>query len=761
MLYLHPPFFSYEGVVVGRDYSDPSQFWYFPDRPKLATDEHGRPAIRFLVYKEDLSEIAGGEDVGAGFLFFDTVLSWPEETLKKVAARLRQDLDLNEEPRLAPLLYTAGKVKLIFLDRVSAAPGSPPGGDPPPSEDWVTVLESAGTPSLYGENRAIFSVALTKKAAALLLGSFDGFVPAGVVYELTYVAMQRAFEVTVDVDWELAYDYVRHYDEQRVLFFSNESEQIVEKLVEKKIIKITGSLEGVGDEAMQGEFDEVRKQLSQFVFEKFFEPKVNPKELLDKDVPGGILALLGGLRTVGKPINFGCAKRELSTEQIRQLNVDYTISRAVERTIAPQGHLSVFWSDFAPQITKADVVTVVSGDADIWRQVDFRVLASAAFAADAVERIVVDVAYGQMDGGQPAASAKRYSVVLDSGHSEGSVRGWYDPAVGTSVHYRFTVAMGPKAAVGDGVVLSSPWRPATGVVTVNPLELYRERRVEFQRSALLPAALFPEVLVHARYLEPASGWIYRDSGLLKDGAPTWRLVFRIPAGAPARADYRCEYQRDGEPVDGGWQSTDESLVLIGDPRKNLFHVRLLVADRTNFEQVLVDFEYTDDEHDIHESGSMNISKESLNEPHEWVFPRADPARIRYRYNQLLIGSDGTVTAPGWVETDDSTLLVGKVYASRWNIRPELIGPPLAESGLEKIILTIDYDDPAHAYHKHNEQTFTAPGPGTPLALELRDPELRTYRYTVRYVQNTGFERIVGPRSSSDTFLVIPATPPPG
>ena len=123
MLYLNPPFFSYEGVVVGRDYSDPLQFWYYPNRPRLATDEHGRPAIRFLVYKEDLDEIEGDDEVGAGFLFFDTVLSWPEETLKKVAQRLKQDLDLDGEPRLAPLLFKQGKTKLIFLDRVSAPVG--------------------------------------------------------------------------------------------------------------------------------------------------------------------------------------------------------------------------------------------------------------------------------------------------------------------------------------------------------------------------------------------------------------------------------------------------------------------------------------------------------------------------------------------------------------------------------------------------------------------------------------------------------------
>ena len=62
----------------------------------------------------------------------DTVLSLPDEenTLNKIRARLKQDLDLSELPRLSPLQYRSGKVKLIFLDKIS----TPPGADPPPTE---------------------------------------------------------------------------------------------------------------------------------------------------------------------------------------------------------------------------------------------------------------------------------------------------------------------------------------------------------------------------------------------------------------------------------------------------------------------------------------------------------------------------------------------------------------------------------------------------------------------------------------------------
>lgn len=764
MLHLNPPYLTHDGIVIGRDYGDPLQFWYFPGRPRIAVDD-GKPAIRFLIYK-DLDQV-DDEEATVGFLLFDTVLALPdpEEFEKQAAAKLKQALDLDGEPRIAPLQYQSGTVKLIFLDR-SSTPGE---GDPPPDggeprDDWVTVIESSGQPSLYGENRAIFSVGLTKRATTLLMGSFDGFIPAGVVYELDYTAMQRAFRVEVDVKWEELYDYVRDYEKDRTLFWSDEVEKIVRHLESTKVIQIKSSIEGVGEEGMQGEYEEVRKTLTQFVFEKFFEPKINSQELLDGNVANNVLGFLGGLRDGGLPFEYGCSKRELHDRQNRDLEIDYTVERAVRRMIAPQAHLSLFWEDLG--LTWDDVVTVVDSEAGIWETTSLRVLASATFDASNVDRIVVDVCYGAIVDGEPAPDAKTDSVVLDAQHPEGTIDNWFDPDLGNKVNYRFTVAFGPEAVVGEGVLMTSPWREASeGIVTVNALELYQERAVEFQRSALLKAEDFPEVLVHLRYTTPDGGWTYQESGLLQaEGTTTtWKPTFRIPKGAPAAVDYRMEYSRaDGDVLDSGWQVTSESMVVARDPRENMFDVRILVAgDRTDLAQILVDLEYDDPEAGIHEAESFTINQDTINSSHEWAFPRAALDRTRYRYNQVVIDNDGTVTAPGWVQSDSPTLLVGKVFARTWSIVPQVTGPPLSDNGLDRIVVLIEYDDEEHDYHERSEQVFTAPAAGTPLELELQDPNRRSYTYTVRYVLATGFERKVGPLNGTDTFLVVSSIPPVG
>ncbi|HMR48574.1 MAG TPA: hypothetical protein PKE40_03990 [Arachnia sp.] len=758
MLYLNPPYVTFQGTVIGGDYSDPLQFWYFPGRPRIAVDD-GKPAIRFLIYK-DIAQV-NDEDETVGFLFFDTVLALPDPVAfeKAAAQHLKQALQLEGTVRVAPLQYRSGTVKLIFLDRKSGGPGPAPGEEV--RDDLVTVVESAGQPSLYGENRAIFSVGLTKKATTLLLGSFDGFIPAGVIYELHYIAMQRAFGVKVEVDWEELYDYVREYQEDRFFFYSDEAEKIVRHLESTKTIRFTSAIEGIGEEGMQGEYEEVRKTLTAYVFEKFFEPKINSQELLDGNTARNVLGFLGGLRDETLPMNFGCSKRELQDRQDRSLDIDYSVTRAVERQIAPQAHLSLFWDELG--LAKDDVITVVDSEKSMWETTSLRVLATAEFGDASVAQILVDVAYGPSVDGEPAPGTRIRTVVLDQEHRDETIDHWYDPAIGRTVLYRFTVAFGPRAVVGDGVLLTSPWREATtAVVPVNALELYTERSVEFQLSKLLSKDMFPEVLAHIRYTAPDGGWTFQDSRLLVvDGTTTWKPTFRVPRGQAGVTEYRLEFVREhAAPIDSGWRTTSEPTVVALDPRENLYPVRVMVAgDRSQLEQILVDLEYTDTEAGVHESTSFFITKGSVDTAREWAFPRAALERTRYRYSQVVIDVDGNVTQPGWVQSDAPVLLVGKVFASKWKIVPQVVGPPLSENNLARIVVSIDYDDEDNDYHAHTEQTFAAPGEGAPFELELKNPNHRSYAYRVRYVLSSGFEKKVGPISRSDTFLVISSIPP--
>ena len=327
MLSLAPPYYIFEGVPVFADAQDKYQYYYLPNRPHFAIDEHGRPAVRFIAMKEDPAAPASGDDV-VGFLFFDTAIDWPAETLERVARQIQQEIKLDQRaPARAPAVperHRPPHVPRQDHARPAAGPdhgaggdGGGDGGDGQPANDtWVTFLESSGVPSLYGENRAIFSAELTQQATTMLYAAFDGFIPAGVVYDLTFDAMQPAFHIHITANWKQVFDYVRERHSTEFIFYSSDVDKTVMSMVDKKVIKVESAIEGVGEEGMEGQYNEVRKQLLTFVLDNFFKPTTNPNKP-DSSVQDGIVGTLRDLRDLGSPIHVGYQRIELAANEIR------------------------------------------------------------------------------------------------------------------------------------------------------------------------------------------------------------------------------------------------------------------------------------------------------------------------------------------------------------------------------------------------------------------------------------------------------------
>jgi hypothetical protein len=764
MIYLNASAYQYEGVIVYPDYHDPLQFYYLPNRPHLAVDEHNRPAIRFLVYREALDELDVDQDEVAGFLFFDTSLAWPLETLQKVAKRLQDDLELDMLPRLVPLLYRSGTVRLSFLDRQtvpdSQGPDNgPPDGEPEPSVEWVTFLESSGIPSLYGENRAIFNAKLTKKATALLFGAFEGFVPAGVVYELNFVGMQRAFNVKVTADWEQVYTAIQDKTTVSLIFFSSDIEKIVEEFIEKKIIKIEASLEGVGEEAMESEFKEVRKELTDFVIEKFFKPQPNPLKPEAREVVDGIVDAARRMRDLGSPLHVGYTHRELSVTEIRTFNADYTMTRAVERVIAPQAHLSLFFEDYS--LTRDDIVTVVEGDDDMWRAVEFNIQANADFQGDGLFGVKVDVAYERPENGnEPGEDTIVWPFLLRDTNTVVKKRAWYKPNIGSTFLYRYNPIFMAGGLPGPVMEMNSGWREGSGnLVIATPTDLYARRRIEFQLLKNFPFDIYQQVMVHLRYNDLLNGWSHEGSTSLSAEKTHDEFVFRRGIDSPAEVEFRLSYYQGGDTVETDWQSTTDNLVLVDDPRE-LFPVRILIAgDRKKIQEMMLDFRYEDPENGVFETWSTRFTQADINEPKEWRLALADKSRHRYWYTQTIIDVDGNLITTGWTQDERNTLPVGMVYAKKWEVQPELVGSDFFDHGVSQVKLKLQYIDDVNTYRSDKEMTFGQPGKGETWALELRDPSIREYTYEVSYMLLSGFEKKIGPLVGTDTFLIISSVPP--
>ncbi len=293
MMYLDVPFFQIEGVTIYSDYNDPRQYYYMPNAPHFSMIQHDgvkKPALLFIKYREDLDDYDSMADhpTGGGFLAFDVDLGYDVDFLDDVKRKLKQQLvdtgrldDMTADINLSPPQWKDGTVQLMLLDRRSAVEplggeGSPGADQPEPRTEWITEILGAGVPSLYGDNRAAFSVALTKKAATLLEKCFEAddqnITPIGVIYDLRFAALRPAFDIKITANWEEVY---HHFSEQWTLdlfVFSMEVSEVVDELVQNQVIQIEAVQYGVGEEGAGDEMRKALNELKKLVLDHFFEP---------------------------------------------------------------------------------------------------------------------------------------------------------------------------------------------------------------------------------------------------------------------------------------------------------------------------------------------------------------------------------------------------------------------------------------------------------------------------------------------------------
>src|SRR5690606_28474065 len=117
-----------------------------------------------------------GDEEAVAFLSLDVDVRWDPDLIEGARGKLRTEEQLDQKPRLTPIFFREGTVKLMLLD---AATPEEEDGRPAAAQatKFVTKIMGAGSPSLYGDNRAIFQASLTKKGAIALSAALDGVTP--------------------------------------------------------------------------------------------------------------------------------------------------------------------------------------------------------------------------------------------------------------------------------------------------------------------------------------------------------------------------------------------------------------------------------------------------------------------------------------------------------------------------------------------------------------------------------------------------------
>ena len=286
MLQLGSGMQTIEGVTVFPDHADENQFWYLPAHLEIARrPADDWPQFSFIKYKRSASN--GGVE-GGGFLMFTVSLTLPQDVERRVRAAIPATAKLTAVP------VDSGTVECVALNLQG------PGGTTAVVSDagtFIAVQEILGArvPSLFGENNAVFSLTLSAEGATLLESAFaQGAAPIGVIYTLTFTAMQPSLDVRITADFARIYEHFSAGLSANIYYVELAIQAGLETLVQDGAIKIevTNYSTSADREAQE---KEALDFFTQNLLQMWFTPTLTPGTL-----QGGMAT---APRATGRPVS--------------------------------------------------------------------------------------------------------------------------------------------------------------------------------------------------------------------------------------------------------------------------------------------------------------------------------------------------------------------------------------------------------------------------------------------------------------------------
>ncbi|MBA3812101.1 MAG: hypothetical protein H0X27_10775 [Caulobacteraceae bacterium] len=755
MIYLESPYYLINGVSVFPDHADPLQFYYLPMAPHLTlvkdADGQNLPQLQLIEY-------VGAAGAG-GFLNFDVNLGLTENALADVTQELKRQAKLTDNPRLSPLTFVDGTVKLVLLGAESpgAAPPSP-GAAPaattqPDGPRFVIKIQNAAKPALYGENQATFSVQLDQYGATILEQAMQGqMAPVAVIYSLDFIALRPAFNVSLHIDWGRVHKYLDDHFSGGFLFFSSEIDKSVDKLIEDRAITIdidSFIAAGDADKSAASDRDRAVSQVYDMIKDSFFEPSMPPQ---GGDTSGGVVSTV---RSIAQLVANGgaalCSKKSVDMTQIDKKSLDVNIRErtAVLRTIYPQGHLSgLFDTIRLPGVGLDRFIVKVDLDNPYFQRRTLNISTKADFDADSIASIDVNLDYGgsiksvtlTKDAPQAAAG---WNSLLDGGQIRRPVSYTY------TVNFRGDIdtAQRPsqlvsetKQAIGDSLDIEP--RADLYAITVIPI-----------RADNLPWDRYPNVEVEARYDDPVDGLRQQASAMLTQAAPdiTWPVFMRD------RTRRGFEYRLTHALATGGvhqtaWILSDDGKIDISDPFPTKVELIVTVAvDWANASQVLVYVAYPSKANPtVHQNYMFN----SQSGAQLFRAERQDRADTLVYYEARIIGARGHVwTVPGSMTADSSLIILDSMPGHQVvRVRPEPVD--FAARRIVEVNVQLRYADAKNGFNAESRCTLKQPSDSGTFEFDYVDPAIKP-EYRADIVLDNGQTKALDWSQVGDGQVVIP------
>lgn len=724
MLYLDAPIGPIQGLMIYRDHEDRDLFYYVPERPRLALND-GVPEFIFLKYRSDITDNEDLDEetrksLGGGFLSFTIDLGVDDRMLRSVKQELASFAE--GEVRLAPIQFRKGSVRLSITKEA----GEESGADASiVSNQFFEEVYGTSKPSLFGFNRATFSVVLTRQAATLFEAALrEGISPIGVIYDLEFLGLRPAFHVHITAEYKRIYDHLEVEFGARgsigVVSLAAEIDAAFQKLRDSGAIKV--EIQNFTDDEdlrrqSEAAFDWFKKDLLKDFFKTALEPPTFMKRTASQGLLGQLQSLFGALRssgdgqgasltpTMGAPSTARSTSAPAPTSPDSGTRSTATANRGAAAATSQAGGGATAGSGSSSIAPFQVAFSLKYYRQDELKRREFDYSMQAAVARDAAPQGLFSTVVEGLDLDRVIKE-----VDLDDDFFKRLI---VDVSVGTDL-----------ASTG------------IGSIGVN-LEYPGERE----------AAVEPDHV---------DGFLFRADDMASKTFTTW---------LNEAMDFRYRYQMDVHfQPDSPWVgkvphvtsdwlvSRNRQLTLNPLDEIGLFDLEISLGDMDSGQvsQVQAELLYEDAANNFRAEHTFVFTPGGGSQ--HWKLRLSDPELRRYRYRLTYFLQGNIRYQSDWEESEDVTLVINEPFRGTLGVR---LVPLLDPLQLVEAVVNFNYVEAETGYHRSEQKVFTPASIAThAISLPTLVENPRNYGYDVTVIRLDGSVFESGPQSSESSALVI-------
>lgn len=705
MLYLDQPIGKVRGLMIFRDHANPNLFYYVPERPRLARSEGGVPEFVFLKYRTDITDnpaFAEGDDLGGGFLSFTVDLSVDEDVLDQVRRELRQFAE--DHVQLAPIQFRRGSVRLSIMKDAAEEENAPEN-----IEAGTTFFEEvygASMPSLYGDNRATFSLVLNREGATLIeAGLRTGISPIGVIYRLEMLGMRPAFNVKITAEYHRIYTHLETEfgarGQIKAVSLAADIGAAFQKLRDDGVIKVEVT-HFTDDEDLQRQAEEAFEWFKTELLNEFFQTSMEPPGFMTRSSSGS-LGLAGQLQNLfgllGRPQSGGTiaptrgqpttqaatpadppsepssgvrstsdasAQRQSSGGGAGGGDIDINLSPfqvAFSLKYYRQEELKTRTFEYSMQTAVAQEIapqglfaTIVDGfdldrfikevnlDDDFFKRLIVNVSMGAGLLESQISSVAVNMEYPGLrePGAQPIHTD---GFRFDEGEAAHTFTTWLNERFDRHYRYKMDVHFKPDSDwLGQEPHMLTDWIVETkDMLLLSPLDLFKTLDITIQPGDM-DSNEVSQMQVEIVYDDPLSGFHVERSFQLAPDSAAQHLRLRLNDHASAAYRYRVLYfLRNNVRFQTDWITTENPELIIHEPFQSELRLRLIpLLDETNLLEAIIDLTYKEADTGYSRTFQEIMSGTEGIGSREIIIPTLAPEPGEYALTWTIVRMDGSV-----------------------------------------------------------------------------------------------------------------------